>query len=90
MNRHVTHQDRKHGEAHAGKQGAPRQRRTGKAPAPDHSDTQLAQELRRAMIAEAAYYRAEKRGFAPGDELGDWLQAEAEIESLLQQTMRVQ
>ena len=34
------------------------------------------------MIAEAAYYRAEKRGFAPGMELDDWLQAEKEIEAL--------
>jgi hypothetical protein len=30
------------------------------------------------MIAVAAYFRAEQRGFAPGDELGDWFQAEAE------------
>lgn len=35
---------------------------------------------RRAMIAEAAYYFAERRGFAPGHELEDWLRAEAEIE----------
>lgn len=34
---------------------------------------------RRTMIAEAAYYRAERRGFAPGHELEDWLQAEAEL-----------
>lgn len=34
---------------------------------------------RQAMIAEAAYYRAERRGFAPGHELEDWLRAEAEI-----------
>ncbi|MGE5626099.1 MAG: DUF2934 domain-containing protein [Bacillota bacterium] len=39
------------------------------------------------MIAEAAYFRAEKRGFAPGDEVADWLQAEAEIESMLEQIM---
>jgi hypothetical protein len=31
------------------------------------------------MIAEAAYYRAEKRGFAPGYEHLDWLEAEKEI-----------
>lgn len=34
---------------------------------------------REKMIAEAAYFRAEKRGFAPGNELADWFQAEAEI-----------
>jgi hypothetical protein len=31
------------------------------------------------MIAVAAYYRAERRGFAPGGEVMDWLQAEAEL-----------
>lgn len=30
-------------------------------------------------IAEAAYYRAERRGFAPGGETLDWFEAEAEI-----------
>jgi hypothetical protein len=37
----------------------------------------------RAMIAEAAYYQAQRRGFAPGHELEDWLQAEAEVERTL-------
>lgn len=31
------------------------------------------------MIEEAAYYRAQRRGFAPGHELDDWLEAEAEL-----------
>jgi sterol desaturase/sphingolipid hydroxylase (fatty acid hydroxylase superfamily) len=31
------------------------------------------------MIAEAAYYKAEKRGFYPGNELRDWLEAKREI-----------
>ncbi|MFZ2407835.1 MAG: DUF2934 domain-containing protein, partial [Methylobacter sp.] len=31
------------------------------------------------MIAEAAYYKAEKRGFRPGHELRDWLEAKSEI-----------
>lgn len=35
---------------------------------------------RRARIEEAAYYRAERRGFAPGGEELDWLEAEAEID----------
>jgi hypothetical protein len=30
------------------------------------------------MIAVAAYFHAEQRGFAPGGEMDDWLQAEAE------------
>ena len=34
-------------------------------------------------IAEAAYLRAEHRGFLPGCELQDWLEAEAEVDKLL-------
>jgi len=40
-------------------------------------------EERYGMIAEAAYYRAKRRGFARGSEFDDWLAAEAEIERLL-------
>ena len=32
-----------------------------------------------AMIAEAAYYKAEKRGFYPGNDIRDWLEAKREI-----------
>ena len=35
------------------------------------------------MIAEAAYFRAEKRGFAEGDPMQDWLEAEREIDCML-------
>jgi hypothetical protein len=35
------------------------------------------------LIAETAYFRSEKRSFAPGYELEDWLAAEAEIETKL-------
>lgn len=38
---------------------------------------------REQMIAEAAYFRAEQRGFAPGNEMSDWLEAEADVESVL-------
>jgi hypothetical protein len=31
------------------------------------------------MIATAAYFIAQKRNFAPGDELNDWLMAEQEV-----------
>jgi hypothetical protein len=30
-------------------------------------------------IAETAYFKAEKRGFAPGFEVEDWLEAEREV-----------
>ena len=39
-------------------------------------------EVKWLMIAEAAYYCAEKRGFEPGRELEDWLEAEARIDAL--------
>jgi len=35
------------------------------------------------MIAEAAYYRAEKRGFSGEESLADWLAAEDEIRKIL-------
>ena len=35
------------------------------------------------MIAMAAYYHAERRGFAPGYEMEDWCEAEAEIDRQL-------
>jgi hypothetical protein len=38
---------------------------------------------KRSMIATAAYFRAEQRGFAPGHEVDDWLDAEASVEKLL-------
>jgi DUF2934 family protein len=38
---------------------------------------------RRAMIEQAAYLRAERRGFASGGEVEDWLAAEAEVDALL-------
>lgn len=37
---------------------------------------------REQMIAEAAYFHAERRGFSPGNELSDWLQAEADVEGV--------
>jgi hypothetical protein len=40
-------------------------------------------EQRRNYIEMAAYYIAERRGFAPGNPLEDWIQAEAEIDRLL-------
>ncbi|HEY0942614.1 MAG TPA: DUF2934 domain-containing protein [Steroidobacter sp.] len=34
---------------------------------------------RHEMIATAAYFRAQQRGFEPGHELEDWLAAESEV-----------
>lgn len=35
------------------------------------------------MVAEAAYLRAEKRGFSGGNPTDDWLAAEAEVDRIL-------
>jgi hypothetical protein len=35
------------------------------------------------LIEKAAYFLAQARHFAPGGEMADWLQAEAEVEVLL-------
>lgn len=39
-----------------------------------------ARRVRECMIREAAYFKAQQRGFAPGRELEDWLAAEREID----------
>lgn len=38
---------------------------------------------REQMIADAAYFLAEQRGFEAGDPMIDWLAAEAEIDAAL-------
>lgn len=47
-------------------------------------------EERRRMIAEAAYYRAQARGFRGGDPRDDWSAAEAEIDRTLTSSDQVQ
>ncbi len=39
---------------------------------------------REQMISGAAYSRAEQRGFAPGNEISDWLDAEGDVERMLE------
>lgn len=46
-------------------------------------------EERYRMIAEAAYFLAEKRGFTGGDRGEDWRQAEAEIDRMLREQGRL-
>lgn len=45
--------------------------------------TSISEEYRREMIAIGAYYWAEQRGFIPGYEEYDWLNAEAEINAYI-------
>jgi len=59
--------------------------RTGNGDARTSAPSPVDAVKRHMLIAQAAYYRAEKRGFATGGELQDWLEAEAEIKKLLGQ-----
>ena len=52
------------------------------------ASAKIAPEQRRELIAQAAYFIAERRGFAPGSDLEDWLQAEAEIEARMKAALR--
>ncbi len=47
-----------------------------------HAFAPTGEDQQHLMIAEAAYYRAEKRGFTEGYSLDDWLLAEAEIKGM--------
>ncbi len=38
---------------------------------------------RQQWIATAAYFKAQRRGFAPGQEAADWIEAEAEVAALV-------
>lgn len=65
----------------AKKPAAPR-KTSGKAKPPTvaaHARAEITPEELRKLVSEAAYYRAKTRGFAPGHELEDWIQAEAEV-----------
>ncbi len=69
---------------------APRRRAAAPVPAPAPAPAAvpitrqpaaepMSPEARYRWIAYAAYLRAEKRGFAPGQEVEDWLAAEADF-----------
>jgi hypothetical protein len=67
---------------------APARRRTAAAVNPTTASgaaagITISEDARRAMVEQAAYLRAERRGFAPGGEVEDWLAAEAEVDALL-------
>lgn len=55
--------------------------KTGKADA--QPGPALNTQEREKLIAQAAYFRAEKRGFTPGYELQDWIEAEVEVLRLI-------
>ena len=69
----------------AKKRSAPKKAAAKKAAAPKASTSpvRVSAEERWRMVATAAYHRAEKRGFAPGHEVEDWLAAEKDIDDVL-------
>lgn len=62
-------------------------RRQQAAPPTAHSrysivaESVLERDVRHEMIARAAYFRAQQRGFAHGHEMEDWLAAEMEVDT---------
>jgi hypothetical protein len=62
------------------------QRSSGTRRAAAASIPTVSAEQRHTMIAESAYRRAEKRGFAGGDPIADWLESEKEVDALLSRT----
>lgn len=78
--------------AHTSKSAAPRSAKTPVAKKPPRSSGTRASRgdgggidpvIRHQMIAEAAYLRAQARGFGDGDPMDDWLAAEQEVDTLL-------
>jgi hypothetical protein len=70
-------------------QPAPRNdvdRRVGPAPAVlvTRGGPLIPASLRLDMIRDAAFFRAEARNFAPGQEIEDWLAAEQDVDELIQ------
>jgi hypothetical protein len=55
---------------------------------PSHLPMIASAEERSEMIAVAAYYLAERRGFAPNGANGDWLAAEQQIDQMLDEIRR--
>jgi hypothetical protein len=55
----------------------------GARTAPDMR-AQLSPEEVYRLIQETAYFKAKQRGFAPGGEVQDWIEAEAEVRRRLE------
>jgi hypothetical protein len=54
-------------------------RQQGSDPAGAKASPEVSREERLNMIRTAAYHLAEKRGFHPGAEMDDWLEAERDL-----------
>ena len=53
--------------------------KAGHPPFSGNSEAKPSPEELWTQIAEAAYYKAKARDFAPGGEVQDWIEAEAEV-----------
>ena len=62
---------------------APSEETTGTPDGEATTPTTVDPTMRIEMVSRAAYFRAERRGFTGGSALQDWLEAEAEIDRLL-------
>lgn len=62
---------------HSGSSGSAQQKVSVAGPQPEQAP--IVSEERHRRVAEAAYYLAERRGFKPGQEIDDWLEAEKTI-----------
>jgi hypothetical protein len=63
-----------------GKTAPPARPKAGKVePFTSNARAEMSADELKKLIAEAAYYRAKERGFAPGYEVQDWVEAEAEV-----------
>lgn len=60
------------------KKAAPR-KAAGRPPYKGNAEAHPSPEEIWKQIAEAAYYKAKARDFAPGGEVQDWIEAEAEV-----------
>lgn len=66
-----------------GKDKSAGQTKTGDQPQQTRQGGDADTVLREQLIAEAAYYRAEQRGFQPGNEMADWFEAESAVDRML-------
>lgn len=63
----------------------PTRRKAAAAPDLKNGAMSIDPDLRRRLVAAEAYFLAERRGFAAGNELQDWVAAEMVVDSRLQQ-----
>lgn len=52
------------------------------------TESLVSDEERREMIAEAAYFLAEQRGFDPSEQVNDWLEAERSVDEMLKKAVK--